>query len=306
MKLLKCFYKEDSKCHRFDIFGIKFKLYKKNVLTEIRQMRKEIDSLYNIINFITNLSELPPAKGKLREAQLKLLKLLDVVDGICKENGLSYWIDFGTLLGAIRHKGFIPWDDDIDLCMLRKDYDKIFPLLQEYFKNNSEWYVRRNSQNYHNFQLRIRNKEVNLGLDIFPVDTYNATELTEDLRDDIEHKIAKAKSKFKVKNRYRRYNPKDEYVELAMKEISDLQRGVGLVEASEDIETPVLFYAIDFPHAHKYNTFNYNRIFPLKTIEFEGRLCPCPNEYLKHITAAYGDCDKFPREFNVDTHISWQ
>ena len=60
----------------------------------------------------------------LRQAQLRMLNILLEVDKICRKNNLSYWIDYGTLLGAVRHKGYIPWDDDIDISMPSDDYKK--------------------------------------------------------------------------------------------------------------------------------------------------------------------------------------
>ena len=61
--------------------------------------------------------------GRLRQAQLKMLSMLAVVDHICRKHQLDYWLDAGTLLGAIRHQGFIPWDDDMDIAMPRASYE---------------------------------------------------------------------------------------------------------------------------------------------------------------------------------------
>jgi lipopolysaccharide cholinephosphotransferase len=60
-------------------------------------------------------------QGELRQIQLRLL---DAVDVFCKKNNINYMLASGTLIGAIRHKGFIPWDDDVDVYMPRPDYNK--------------------------------------------------------------------------------------------------------------------------------------------------------------------------------------
>ncbi|MBQ6898956.1 MAG: LicD family protein [Clostridia bacterium] len=60
--------------------------------------------------------------------------MLRIVCNVLDENNLTYWLDYGTLLGAVRHKGYIPWDDDIDIAMTREDYDVACKLLPEALK----------------------------------------------------------------------------------------------------------------------------------------------------------------------------
>ena len=62
--------------------------------------------------------------------------MMKIFDELCKENNFEYWLDFGNLLGAVRHKGFIPWDDDVDLGMPREDYEKFIELYKNDYWSN--------------------------------------------------------------------------------------------------------------------------------------------------------------------------
>ena len=62
-----------------------------------------------------------PYGSPLRRQQMRMLEILLEIDRICKRHGIQYWLSSGTLIGAARHGGFIPWDDDLDIEMMRED-----------------------------------------------------------------------------------------------------------------------------------------------------------------------------------------
>ena len=69
--------------------------------------------------------------AEMKQAWAAQMEVLSDLDKACRENGIEYYADWGTLLGAVRHHGFIPWDDDMDVCMKRPDYNRFLRIAKQ-------------------------------------------------------------------------------------------------------------------------------------------------------------------------------
>lgn len=88
------------------------------------------------------------ASYDIRPLQLHILDILLMLDKVCREHGLRYYLTAGTLLGAVRHQGFIPWDDDVDIAMPRKDYDLLMQHCKEWLPEPYEGLFAENNPKY--------------------------------------------------------------------------------------------------------------------------------------------------------------
>lgn len=92
----------------------------------------------------------------VRQLQMKLLEIFKYFKKICEENNLTYWCGGGTMLGAVRHGGFIPWDDDLDVFMPRKDYETLYKIWSKVADTNRYVLVRTNKEhNYHHTAMNL-------------------------------------------------------------------------------------------------------------------------------------------------------
>lgn len=290
MKFFGREYDNKTKHTVYYIFGIK--IQKKDKLEILKTSNSYLTSIINSIG----ADKIPPATGELREWQLECLELLRSFDRICRENGVKYWLDFGTLLGAFRHRGFIPWDDDIDTSMLYSDIVKIMPILEKEFAN-SDFIVRKGAMRTKNFQIRIRHKQYNLGIDIFQVYEYPESNFTEELRTELTEKIVKTRKIFE--NKYHSKFVSKECIKEAIKDIIKLQEKEIIPKNREIPKNPVLFHGIDFPYEENYFVMPNEEIFPLREHEFEGYNFYVPNKAEEYLSNLWRGWQNLPEDVSL-------
>ena len=124
--------------------------------------------------------------AEMKQAWAAQMEVLSDLDKACRENGIEYYADWGTLLGAVRHHGFIPWDDDMDVCMKRPDYNRFLRIAKQIMPEGYDIYNIENDENNDNLLTRIINsRDISFtreklekyhgfpyiaGIDIFPLD----------------------------------------------------------------------------------------------------------------------------------------
>lgn len=105
-----------------------------------------------------DLSKYNPEGSTLRKAQQRMVEILTEVDKICRKHQIEYFLDWGSLLGAVRHGGFIPWDDDLDIAIRREDLPRLRKALQEELPSNMCYQDWTTEQSYHLSIAKVRDK----------------------------------------------------------------------------------------------------------------------------------------------------
>lgn len=250
--------------------------------------KKRIKINYKNFNDITKI---PQATGFLRDYQMALLSILKEFDRICTSHNLRYWLSGGTLLGAQRHKGFIPWDDDVDVDMMRDDYEK-FPSIFNACTTNPDLYCElwRDKNAPATCILKIKHRKIKQAfVDIFPHDFY--------------YTRARGKDKIKLNKKVRRIRKS---LSLSLFRIKDNDELIAKIKhltndvINEKIDVderlkPSIHWGLDFPHRWNNWIYDYDQIFPLRKIEFEGYMFNCPADTDFMLRNIYGDYMKFPK-----------
>lgn len=275
------------------ILGFKIKIAKR----EIAKERQE-NVFYQYKKDKIDITKVPPAQGLLRDIQLANLALLKELAYVCEKNNFKYILDAGTLLGAVRHSRFIPWDDDIDILMFREDYEKIVSA----FKNttrNSDIYAEyhRDKDTNSQYFIKIKHKKCPfLGVDIFPLDSYGKhLSLKEQLI--ATNKICKI-----LKHLKKEIAPNISNKETKTILTKTMKEKILLSSTNENGD---FVYGVDFVHKLKNWFLDRDIVLPLRKIQFEDSKYTTvnkPKEFLKNI---YGDYMKYPKKMKI-LHYSYK
>lgn len=248
---------------------------------------------------------------RLKKLHKHLVEILDEFVRICDKNNLEYFLYGGTLLGAVRHKGFIPWDDDLDVAMLRDDYEKFleiapYELKEKFIIDN----YHTNKKCYLNF-TKIRNKntvfvqdfqqslggENGIWIDIFPLDGIDNLNIFQVIKiktvkfiRSIEHyksNIFLGNNKILLKK----------ILAICIKPIplTFLQRIQDRIMKgkSRNKETKYIT-SIASQYDYKKQTMKREVFLPTKKLEFEGKKYKVPNQYEYFLERIYGNYMQLP------------
>ena len=244
-----------------------------------------------------------PEGSALRRDQKELLRMLKKVDAICKEHNLKWWLSSGTLLGAARHKGFIPWDDDIDIVMLRKDARRLEKILLKMEDEEFVFHSMRSDVEYVNcfgkYRKRVGRISVNnrrydyykwrgIGFDIFSLEktSFFAAKAASTIYGNLQHLTSYIRWGFIRK-------PLIRFIELlCLCIIFPILRVVGLINLKGE-------YHYSLGQGWSKHTFFMSDTFPLTTAEFEGEQMPVPKNTDAYLTRVYGDWRKLPTDEQI-------
>lgn len=246
----------------------------------------------------------------LRSVQQKELDILCTVSDICDRNNIEYWLDGGTLLGAARHKGFIPWDDDVDICIRQTDTERFIGIMKRELPEHLFLQTSDTDADYSSSIMKIRDNKslfVEFGddftrsyhkgiyIDVFPMTDYPS--VSKGFCHWVTGGYCKANTILHKQHLYSMRSAAElfwfgtkRFCTSVLWKIANIFCGKGKYYA-----TLIENNGLGFMHRK-------DAVFPLSTISFEGKEFKCPADPDTYLTEQYGDYMKLPPEDKRDIH----
>lgn len=252
------------------------------------------DKLLLLLNNTVDIHHIQPAVGKLRLRQEICLQILRVVDLIARKNDICYWLNYGTLLGSIRHQGFIPWDDDLDISLLRSDYDKFYEHLRRELPQSLVVENGRNDPGASVGFMRVSDRSSTCWIDLFLFDripgALNSNGELTDWESEYQSEFEKTTNiTCKEGLSPRVFQKISQWRDSHLAGDGDI---VGIATSMTFATAKPMYRRI----------FRESDIFPLRTGIFEGVSFPIPAQAEIVLDEIYNEYNKFPRDAGYASH----
>lgn len=252
-------------------------------------------------------------KQHLRDMQLALLDILVHVARVCERHDIPYWLDSGTLLGAVRHGGFIPWDDDIDICMPRKDLPRFIEVARRELPKHLFVQTRETEPEMRLPICKVRNLNSyiveadddfsrsyakGLYVDIFPMHKWPSLPYKFSKR--LAKGYCRANAILHTQHRYSWRSVAELFYFGAKRALFWTTWKVSGLFAGHD-----KYYSNTIDNSGNGNRHLRDTIFPLSTIEFEGERFSAPADPDRYLRDLFGDYMKLPPEDQREGHATF-
>lgn len=239
-----------------------------------------------------------------RQHQQALLELLKAFDRVCKQLNIPYVLFAGTMLGAVRHQGFIPWDDDLDVMMLREDYERFLREANAVLDGERFFLQKEFSQHWPMFfsKLRLngttclekyhpRDPKIHQGIyiDIFPCDAAAATELGRKMQ-FLASKVVIAKA---LHRRGYETDSKGKKIFIALCKCLPEKLCLALTKGGKK-SSPLVHSFLGGASSYKKNIYPRAYFENIVEVKFEDGIYPISVEYDQLLTTLYGDYMTLP------------